>query len=60
MSDEIALELARQLAPSFKDCPIVAAHIKAMKYAQVVRELKALQGAGLNVIVPEQAETYRF
>ncbi len=60
MSDEIALEVARQLAPAFKDCPIIATHIKAMKYDQVLKEMKALQAAGLNIIVPEQGETYRF
>ncbi|MGC4115831.1 MAG: 3',5'-cyclic-nucleotide phosphodiesterase [Myxococcales bacterium] len=60
MTEEDAVALARQLAPAFRTCPIVATHIKAMKYDQVVKELKAAADAGLNVVVPVQGETYRF
>jgi cAMP phosphodiesterase len=55
-----AVALARALAPHFRTCPVLVVHIKAQGYDQVRAELAPLQAAGLNLIVPEQGETYRF
>ena len=55
-----AVALARTLAPHFRACPVLVIHIKAQGYDQVRAELAPLQAAGLNLIVPEQGETYRF
>ena len=60
MSDADAVSLARQLAPSFRDCPVFVIHVKALGYDQVKREVEALQKAGLNLIMPQEGETYRF
>jgi 3',5'-cyclic-nucleotide phosphodiesterase len=60
MTEAQAKALAAQLAPAFRDCPVIATHIKALKYDQVVAELKVLREAGLNLIIPEQGAAYRF
>jgi cAMP phosphodiesterase len=60
MTDADAAALAAKLAPSFRDCPIFVIHIKALGYDQVKKEVGALQRTGLNLILPEQGETYRF
>jgi 3',5'-cyclic-nucleotide phosphodiesterase len=39
---------------------IVAIHIKAADYDKVVAELHELRRAGLEIIIPEQGEAYRF
>jgi 3',5'-cyclic-nucleotide phosphodiesterase len=60
MSDPDAVALAKQLAPSFRDCPVFVIHVKALGYDQVKTEVEALQQAGLNLVLPEQGQTYRF
>ena len=60
MSDTDAVALARQLAPSFRDCPVFVIHVKALGYDRVKTEVEALQKAGLNLVLPEQGKTYRF
>ena len=60
MSEADAVALARELAPFFHDCPVFVIHVKALGYDQVQREVEALQQAGLNLILPEQGQTYRF
>jgi 3',5'-cyclic-nucleotide phosphodiesterase len=60
MSEADARALAGRLAPAFRECPVIATHIKALQYDQVVAELKVVQEAGLNLIVPEQGAAYRF
>jgi hypothetical protein len=60
MTDAQALSLSRALAPFFKDCPILAIHLKALAWSEVTRELEALRAAGLNVVLPEVGHTYVF
>jgi cAMP phosphodiesterase len=60
LSDAQVQALAARLAPHFRETPVIAIHIKAAKYDEVVKELKAFQAAGLNLIIPEQGERYRF
>lgn len=60
MRDADAVSLARELAPSFRNCPVFVIHIKALGYDRVKAEVAALQKAGLNLILPEQGDTYRF
>jgi glyoxylase-like metal-dependent hydrolase (beta-lactamase superfamily II) len=60
MSDAQALALAGALAKAFAQCPILAIHIKALAYDQVVAELTALRAVGLPVVLPEVGQTYRF
>lgn len=57
---ERAVELARALAPAFRDCPILVTHIKAADHDKTATELDALRAAGLNLIIPHQGRTYRF
>lgn len=60
MTDAEATALARALAPHFRGCPVLAIHIKALGYDQVLAELAPLRAAGLEVVVPVQGERYRF
>jgi cAMP phosphodiesterase len=59
-SDADAVGLAKRLAPLLEGVTIFAAHIKAQKYEQVSKELAALEGSGLKIIVPQQGKAYRF
>ena len=60
MTDADALALARTLAPHFKDCRIFVIHVKALSYDAVRAEVTALQHEGLDLVLPEQGESYRF
>lgn len=60
LTDAEALALAHALAPSFADCPVIVTHVKALSYDRVRAEVQALQQAGLNLILPEQGQSYRF
>ncbi|HEX2569631.1 MAG TPA: 3',5'-cyclic-nucleotide phosphodiesterase [Polyangia bacterium] len=60
MSEAEARALAGRLAPRLRGCTVVALHIKALEYDQVVAELEALRAVGLPVLIPQQGERYRF
>ena len=60
MSETEARALAGRLGPRLRGCTIVAIHIKALEYDQVVAELEALRAAGLPLLIPQQGERYRF
>lgn len=60
MSEAEARALAGRLGPRLHGCTIVAIHIKALEYDQVVAELEALRAAGLPLLIPQQGERYRF
>jgi cAMP phosphodiesterase len=60
MSEAEARALAGRLAPRLRGCTIVAIHIKALEYDQVVTELEALRAVGLPILIPQQGEAYRF
>lgn len=60
MSEAEARALAGRLAPRLRGCTVVAIHIKALEYDQVVAELEALRAAGLPLLIPQQGERYRF
>ncbi|MBS2028602.1 MAG: 3',5'-cyclic-nucleotide phosphodiesterase [Deltaproteobacteria bacterium] len=60
ITDADALALARTLAPHFKDCRIFVIHVKALSYDAVKADVTALQHEGLDLVLPEQGESYRF
>lgn len=60
MTKEQMIALAKKLAPAFTQCPVIITHIKAADHDKTVAELEELRRAGLNLIIPEQAKTYRF
>ena len=60
MNDADVRALAKQLAPRFKDVRIFVIHVKALSYDAVKTEVEAMKHEGLDLVMPEQGESYRF
>lgn len=52
--------LLLELNKLFERCPVFVIHIKALEYDAAVAGIDRCRAKGLNLVVPQQGENYRF